>query len=209
MAVNRPQNQKVQAYMQANTPKQPGVRPIKNSHGPAQNKPAANGKVNRPAPTVRIFADGAKFSEANTAYNTAKGNLGKGFVKNPNSPTGWSWVDEFGRMANSRPPARNERVISTQQIQRMNPNFLKAGAGTQAGATPATQTGVSAPWLQGFAGGSGWSQTVDGGWWNGETGQYWKAGQAIPGAPAGGARPISGDQYTSLYASLLKMFEGL
>ncbi len=198
------------AYLRPSQPAQSVKRPVVNSHGPATNKPAPSqgGPVQRPQ-TQKIFADGAKFSQANTAYNTAKGNLGKGFVRNPQSKTGWSWVDELGRMAESRPPARGERVISVQHIQKLNPNFLRPQATTQPSAAQPAQTGAVAPWLVGFTGGNGWANTTDGGWYNTDSGQYWKQGQGVPGAPVQQAAAITGSQYDQLYANLLKMFEGI
>lgn len=166
----------------------------------------------RPVPKPKkIFADGQKYTAANTAYNSAQGSI-KGFVKNPNSKTGWSFVDELGRMADARPPLKGERIISAQQIQKLNKNFYNPQAATQptqAQPSAAQPAGALAPWLVGFAGGNGWSQTTDGGWYNTDSGAYWKTGSPIPGASQQTAAGMSGDQYTNLYSSLLKMFEGL
>lgn len=184
----------------------PAPKPVKGNEGSVRpvKRPGPPATPATPVPKpVKIFADGAAYSAANSAYNSRNGAL-KGFVKDPNSPTGWSFLDPMGRKAASRPPLRNERVISPQQIQKLNPNFYKkpAPAGGQAQGSPS----ASAPWLQGFSGGGGWAATTDGGWWNGDTGQYWKTGSPVPG---GAAQPQTGGDMNALYASLLKMFEGL
>ena len=168
----------------------------------------------RPTPTKttpRIFLEGQKYSGANTAYNSAKGSL-KGFVRNPQSPTGWAFMDDLGRMAFSRTPQKGERIISAQQIQKVNPNFYKqngkiAPKPVTKPAAPAQPAGAVAPWLVGFTGGNGWAQTVDGGWYNTEDGRYWKTGSGIPGG--GTSTSNINSQQQAIYENLIKMFEGL
>lgn len=173
----------------------PNAKTFKDSKGNIRQ--IGTGKVVKAVkqPTQKIFLDGQRYSAANSAYDSSQGGV-KGFVRNPKSPTGWSFVDNLGRQAYSRAPMRGERVISAQQIQRLNPNFYTGGSAT-----------AKLPWLQGFSGGNGWAQTTDGGWYNTDTGQYWKTGNAVPGG-----RPNAGDinaQQSAIYQSLIEAFKGL
>jgi hypothetical protein len=121
-------------------------------------------------------------------------------------------MDDLGRMAFSRTPQKGERIISAQQIQKVNPNFYKqngkiAPKPVTKPAAPAQPAGAVAPWLVGFTGGNGWAQTVDGGWYNTEDGRYWKTGSGIPGG--GTSTSNINSQQQAIYENLIKMFEGL
>lgn len=167
---------------------------------PASHSPGTGGAAPTHQPSPAILTGGQGFGEMGEAYDYHKGSL-KGFARDPQSPTGWSFIDEFGRVGQSRAPigAERDRILTRQALMSANPYFYDKGRGAGA-----RQPGFSAPWLQGFKPGTGgWLQMQGGGYFNPQTWTSWKPGDPIPPQGAtpsasGGGLPATEDIYTSL-----------
>lgn len=173
-------------------------------------------QTTKPKPVKRPSAlhGSAGWSTVGAAYNPADSDM-RGFLRDPASSTGWSWIDRLGRVHEARAPMKGEQklVLNENQILALNPDYYNPG---HKAVTPTT-TPFAAPWLQGFAPGSGgWLATNDGGYFNPATWQSWKPGDPIP-SNTGAANPVTGSAAggglnsfeSQLYQSLLKAFGGV
>lgn len=174
-------------------------KPVQHRPGLSIDRPQPRRQQQRAQQKQPIRWGDSAWSDMGSGYDYKRHTM-QGWVNDPNSPTGWTYVDKFGRTVNARKPRRGERdrIIAKNTMLSVNPYFWSEGR-----RNPTQQAWSNAPWVQGFeAGEGGWVQTTDGGWFNPRGWLTWKPGDPIPArhtqSSGGGSASTGGDVYTQL-----------